>query len=86
MPANGTIPTAYIPDVRMAYQPISTEVSGVEDYAVSRGEEPKIATRIPSPAKVRESEPEICRRPRYPGRQHAAVQPPTDFFQTLTAS
>lgn len=62
------------------------EAPDVQNDAVSRGEEPKTATRIPISAKVRESEPEICRGPRYPGRQHAAVKPPTDCFRTPTAS
>ena len=35
------------------------EAPDVQNDAVSRGEEPKTATRIPIPVKARESEPEI---------------------------
>ena len=42
--------------------------------------------RDADPAKVREAASEIYRRPRCPGRQHAAVKPPTDYCRTPTAS
>lgn len=90
MPANESIPTRRtfwtLEDSNVRFLRIRPAYRTLRYPGERRPQFEFKALRDADSAKVREAAPEICRRPRYPGRQHAAVKPPTDFFQTLTAS